>query len=114
MLFGVMAARIDQACREKLTTCSIEDHMRVHFCGLVLAIVLGPQTGSATDIGYQLPTDDLAAVDATQPVKPFEIAFVNRTWATPGIEQAERELLRPRKFDARKLKSFRIEVVEGR
>src|SRR4051794_19877705 len=92
----------------------MEEFMRVQSCGLLLTMTLLSQLVSATDVGYELSTDDLASIDPTQSMEPAKITFVNRTWAASGIEQADRVLLPPQKFGARKPVTFRIEVGEVR
>jgi hypothetical protein len=67
----------------------------------------------AADIEYKLKDLAIEKVNEQEQAKPLTIAFKDRVWAAPGIEQANAELAPPRAFDFKGPRQIWIESAHG-
>jgi hypothetical protein len=89
--------------------------MRTQLASIVLAMQLTAGIAYSAEVDYQFQADSLAALEKPKTAEPLTIAFVDRVWATPGVEQSSENLLPPIKIDfenSPRFRGFRIEASE--
>jgi hypothetical protein len=87
--------------------------MQTQLASIVLAMQLTAGIAYSADVDYQIQADSLAPLENPKSAEPLTIAFVDRVWATPGVEQTSKDLLPPVKIDIEHPPRFRGIYIEA-